>query len=106
MLEALKTANIVRQGEWGGQEHVDMPFLAIEVAGESGELLEACKKYLRAERGIQGSTATLKDIADEMGDVVISLDMLATELNIDLGKAVSEKFNKTSDKYGLKTKII
>jgi NTP pyrophosphatase (non-canonical NTP hydrolase) len=75
------------------------------VAGETGELMEAIKKFLRGMRGIKGSTASLADIAEEMGDVLVSLDLLANMLGIDLGNAVRHKFNKTSEKYDLSTRL-
>jgi len=101
--EELREANSRRQEEWAGE--ADLEFRAIEFAGESGELMEAIKKYLRNERGIQGSTATLDDIADEMGDLIIALNLLAMKLDIPLDKAVTRKFNATSEKYGLETRI-
>ncbi|MGV6840605.1 MAG: MazG nucleotide pyrophosphohydrolase domain-containing protein [Planktomarina sp.] len=104
-LGELRAASQTRQMEWPGSDEADVPFRALEVAGEAGELFEAVKKFLRAERGIKGSTATKADIADEMGDLLISLDLLANELDIDLGKATRSKFNATSRKYGLKTVI-
>jgi len=99
----LRGANNNRQKEWPGNEQADVAFRALEVAGEAGELCEKVKKYLRAERGIKGSTATKEDIAAEMGDLMVSLDLLANELGIDLGRATSEKFNRTSEKYGMRT---
>jgi len=99
----LRDANRNRQKEWPGNEKADVAFRAIELAGEAGELMEAIKKFLRAERGIKGSTSTPFEIADEMGDLLVSLDLLADELGIDLGVAVRRKFNKTTDKYGMRT---
>ena len=99
----LRDANRNRQKEWPGNEKADVAFRAIEVAGEAGEVSEAVKKFLRAERGIKGSTATREDIADEMGDLLVSLDLLANELGIDLGVAVRRKFNMTSEKYSMRT---
>lgn len=101
----LRGANQRRQQEWPGNEAADMPFRAIELGGEAGEVQEAIKKYLRAERGIKGSTATLDDVASEMGDLVVSLDLLADSLGINLGEAVRKKFNATSEKYGMRTYI-
>lgn len=103
--EILRNANKTRQDEWPGSEKADLCFRTIEVAGEFGEVAEAVKKYLRAMYGIKGSTATLEDIADEMADAIIALDLLANELNINLGEAVKTKFNKTSMKYDLETFI-
>lgn len=102
---ALRHANNERQQEWPGNEKADVAFRAIEVAGEFGEVSEAVKKLLRAERGIKGSTATTQDVADEMADALIALDLLAAEMGIDLGAAVARKFNLTSEKYGMKTRL-
>lgn len=101
----LRYANEKRQKEWGGNDQIDHMFRALEVGGECGELLEAVKKMERGRRGIQGSNASRQDIADEAGDVVIALDLLCISLGIDLGLAVAEKFNKTSGKYGLETRL-
>lgn len=101
----LRGANRRRQEEWPGNEHADVAFRAIELAGEAGEVAEAVKKFLRAERGIKGSTATREDVAAEMGDLLVSLDLLANQMGIDLGEAVRQKFNQTSEKYGMRTYI-
>lgn len=101
----LRKANVNRQAEWPGNDQADVAFRAVEVAGEFGEVSEAVKKYLRAERGIKGSIASCDDIADEMADAIIALDLLADELGIDLASAVSAKFNRTSEKYDLRTRI-
>ena len=102
---ALRQANNIRQMEWPGNDKADVAFRAIEVAGEFGEVAEAVKKHLRAERGIKGSTATPSDVADEMADAIISLDLLADEMGIDLSEAVARKFNLTSVKYGLQARL-
>ena len=99
----LRGANRRRQQEWPGNEQADTAFRALEVADEAGEVAEAIKKLLRAERGIKGSTATRADVAAEMGDLLVSLDLLADSLGIDLGEAVRSKFNATSEKYGMRT---
>ena len=102
---ALRQANDTRQMEWPGNDKIDVPFRAIEVAGEFGEVAEAVKKFLRAERGIKGRAATKEDVADEMADAVIALDLLAAQMGIDLGDAVARKFNRTSIEYGLATRL-
>ncbi|MEP3430305.1 MAG: MazG-like family protein [Roseibium sp.] len=101
----LRHANITRQKEWPGNDQADIAFRGLEVAGEFGEVAEALKKYLRAQRGIKGSTATLDDVASEMADSIIALDLLADLIGVDLGAAVASKFNKTSEKYGLATRM-
>ena len=95
---ALRQANNTRQMEWPGNAKADVAFRAIEVA-------EAVKKYLRHERGIKGSICAPEDVADEMADAVIALDLLAAEMGIDLSEAVARKFNRTSVKYGMQTRL-
>jgi len=80
-------------------------FFALELAGEAGEAANAVKKLWRLELGIPGSRATLKDVEDELADVVITAANLARTLGIDLfGKAIPRKFNEASDKFGVSTK--
>jgi NTP pyrophosphatase (non-canonical NTP hydrolase) len=101
----LREASARRQAEWPGSEAADLSFRALEVGGETGELLEALKKYRRSQLGIKGSSATLDDIADEMADVAIALDLLAAKLDINLARAIVRKFNATSEKYELATRL-
>lgn len=122
----LRQANTDRQAEWPGGEKVDLAFRGVELTGEIGELEEIVvallvmstangrmanklKKLVRLDRGIHGTSeareALLADIRDEMGDIVVSLDLVAMELGIDLAEATATKFNKTSVKQGLQTRI-
>lgn len=103
---SLRLANEERQKIWPGSDSASVEFRALEVAGEAGELAEAVKKYRRDQLGIAGSTATLDDIMDELGDLVIAADLLATKLGLSLGACVRHKFNKTSEKMGLTVKLI
>jgi NTP pyrophosphatase (non-canonical NTP hydrolase) len=108
-LKELREANIARQKEWRGAEKVDLAFRGLEMAGEAGELANKLKKLVRLQRGITGTQeereALLDDIADEMGDVLVCLDLIAEDLGIDLGLATRIKFNKTSAKQGLNTRM-
>jgi NTP pyrophosphatase (non-canonical NTP hydrolase) len=99
----LRDANRRRQEEWPGNDKADVAFRTIELAGEAGEVCEKVKKFLRAERGIKGRTATREDIALEMGDLLVSLDLVADELGINLGDAVRSAFNKTTEEHGMRT---
>jgi len=90
----LRIANIARQAEWPGNEHADLAFRALEVADEAGELMGAIKKVARAQRGIASSTLSLQDVADEMGDTVISLDLLALKMGFDLRPAAQSSTSR------------
>lgn len=105
----LRAANRARQAEWPGAEAVDLAFRALEVSGEAGELANLAKKMVRLQRGISGTreghTALLEAIAKEAADVVISLDLMCDDLGIDLGWAVEGKFDETSAKHNLNTRL-
>lgn len=101
----LRNANEARQREWPGSERIDVSFRGLEVAGEAGEVANKVKKWLRAQRGIRGKTADIYEIAEEMGDLVVSLDLLAMQLGIDLGQAVKSKFNAVTVENNLRTYI-
>lgn len=102
----LRDANVTRNVEWlDGKEPLDLAFRGVELAGEVGEACNIIKKLARISRGIRGSMAHVDDLKRELADVVICVDLIAMDLNIDLGDAVAEKFNETSEKYGLSTRI-
>lgn len=105
MLETLKEASIERQKEWSPNGPTSILFKATEIAGEVGELCNVIKKISREEMGAVGSRSTLDDVADELADVIICADLISTHLDINLSDAIKRKFNKTSEKYGLQTKI-
>lgn len=67
------------------------------VTGELGEYANLRKKV---ERGDFTLDEKREDLGRELADVVIYLDILAYQLGIDLGSAVMNKWNETSDKVG------
>jgi len=102
----LREANTARQIEWDtGSEPVSLAFRGNELAGEVGEACNVLKKLERERIGIRGSRATPEQLAEELADVLICVDLIALALNIDLGKAVADKFNATSEKYGFQTRL-
>ena len=74
--------------------------------GELGEAANIAKKLNRYRDGIRGNTRTKEelqqDLADEIADVFIYLDLLAQSENICLEEAILHKFNETSNKIGYK----
>ena len=107
VLDKLRQANIARHAVWPGAGACSMEFCAIELGGEAGEVLDAVKKYIRARDNVAGNKAGVSmdmlkiAIMEEMGDVMISMDLLARELDINLSDCVPMKFNKTSIKVGV-----
>lgn len=65
--------------------------------GKLGEYANLRKKF---ERGDVDENMFVREAADELADVVIYLDLLATQLKIDLGRAVMSKFNRKSRQVG------
>ncbi len=108
--DELHAASAKRGIEWmGGPATLeDLSFTAVELGGETGEALDAVKKFLRwlkKARGGVGPQESHQAIAEELADVVISAQRVAEAMGIDLGAAVVAKFNVTSEKYGLSVKL-
>ena len=72
--------------------------------GELGEAANVAKKLNRVRDGIPGNSETedeLRDnLADEIADTFIYLDLMAQSQGIVLEDAVTSKFQKTSAKIG------
>jgi len=101
---SLRKANKARQKEWK-MEYVPLSFRGNELAGEVGEACNIIKKLEREKMKCAGDASTKQELAEELADVIIATDLIAMQMDISLRDAVKNKFNKTSDKYGLKTKL-
>ena len=67
------------------------------VVGELGEYANLRKKF---ERGDVDKKEFKEQAAKELADVVTYLDILAMQLEIDLGRATKDKFNEVSERVG------
>lgn len=101
----LRSANIARQTEWDQDNQISAAYRGNELAGEVGEACNVIKKLERERLGILGSRATVDELADELADVVICADLIAMHYGINLEAAVARKFNATSEKVGLATRL-
>ena len=101
----LRSANQARQQEWDAGNQITLSYRGNELAGEVGEACNVIKKLERERMGIAGSRDTLDHLAEELADVVICADLIAMDAGIDLDAAVRAKFNATSDKVGLRTRL-
>lgn len=101
----LRFYNEARQQEWDQGEVISLEYLGNAIAGETGEACNVIKKIVRNRAGLKGSGASIKDLANELADIIIYADLIARKENIDLGAAIREKFNATSDKLKLKTRL-
>lgn len=114
-LTTLRHKNDERQQEWPSDVKVDMLFRATELGGECGELLGAVKKIYRSLNNIRGNggdiSRYIENAKEEIGDVMICLDLLSSELEsvfgvpFNIADCTAHKFNKTSDKNNLSVKI-
>lgn len=103
--DALRYANVQRNKEWDAGGLISLSFRGLELAGEVGELCNKVKKLEREHLGLRGSRTTLVDVAMEMGDCQICLDLLAMHLNIDLATAARIAFNDKSVQHGFLTRL-
>mgnify|MGYP000146046256 CR=1 FL=1 len=101
----LRAANAARQQEWDTDNQITLAYRGNELAGEVGEACNVIKKLERERMGIRGSRATREQLAEELADIVICTDLIAMDAGIDLDAAVQAKFNATSEKVGLKTRL-
>lgn len=105
MLHRLRTANIKRQKEWDPYDKISLEYRGNELAGEVGEACNVIKKLARERLGIVGSRDTVSHLAEELADVIICCDLIAAGEGINLAEAVIDKFNATSVKVGLGTRL-
>jgi NTP pyrophosphatase (non-canonical NTP hydrolase) len=80
------------------------------MAGECGEACNITKKLLRFRSGHghmnDKSEGTLrKALGEELADVVLYADLIASSMGLCLGELVVDKFNKDSLKHGAKTTL-
>ncbi|AEH79688.1 MazG nucleotide pyrophosphohydrolase domain superfamily [Sinorhizobium meliloti SM11] len=104
-LSDLQAAHVERQEEWCPDQKPDLSFRGNEMAGEVGEACNVIKKLERERHGWRGSRATKEQLAEELADVVHTAVLCAITAGIDLEPAVIDKFNSTSEKNGLASRI-
>lgn len=101
----LREANVARDREWAKGNKLSLSFRGNELAGETGEACNVMKKLERERLGMPGSRDTREHLAEELADILICCDLIAMDEGIDLDAAVRFKFNATSEKVGLKTRL-
>jgi len=72
------------------------------ITGELGEAANIIKKVKRGDISLEEARP---EIAKELADVQIYLDILAKQCGVDLGKATIEKFNEVSERVGTNIRI-
>lgn len=107
----LNIANYKRSQKWhgAGTGNWSTSDWGIALGGEVGEALNVIKKLNRARDSIVGNDKDVNelyaDLGEELADVMIYLDLLASYSGINLEEEVIKKFNKVSDKNGFDIKL-
>jgi len=106
----LRTANVTRALRWhpAGLDSWTASDWLVAVTGELGELASLLKMRNRERDGLVGNkfSPSKEQIADELADVLIYLDLLAEVLGVDLGEAVVKKFNEVSIRVGFPERLV
>lgn len=105
-IAALQAAHVERQEEWCPDQKPDLSFRGNEMGGEAGEAMNVIKKLERERHGWAGSRDTVEHLGEELADVVHTAILCAITAGIDLEPYVVSKFNATSEKVGLRTRLV
>ena len=107
-LEKFRKINVIRAKEgFKCYDNQPLSYWTTALAGEVGELCNMIKKLQRVELGgvdggssYKASDINKEKLQEEIGGIAIYLDLLASLLAIDLGKAMTETFNQKSIQQG------
>jgi len=103
----LRDANIARQAEWDPIDAIGLSLIELSAAiGGLANMIYIIKKRDRETLGLRWSRVDLADLAAEFGDVLICLDLVSMNFHIDLDQAIKDRFNQSSIKCGLKTRLV
>lgn len=104
-LSSLQAAHVERQEEWCPDQKPDLSFRGNELGGECGEAQNVIKKLERERHGWRGSRDTFEHLGEELADVIHCAVLCAITAGINLEQAVIAKFNSTSEKNDLQTRL-
>lgn len=103
--KSLREANIERNKLWDPKNKIDGTYRGNELAGEVGEACNKVKKLEREKLGLPGSRTSIHELAGELGDAQICLDLLAMHYGIDLKMITAKVFNEKSDELNLPVRL-
>ena|SRR5260221_7525243 len=105
--------NLQRASRWhtAGITEWDPQMWGLAMCGEAGECANALKKLKRMDMKIQQKVVTkkredlIKDIAMEIGDVVVYCDLLSQRIGWSLEECVIQTFNRISEREGFPERL-
>lgn len=111
-LEDLRNTNLSRAMVWhpDGIEEWSVNDWAVALGGEAGECLNKCKKLKRIDSNIRQANGMDREqmvqaIGEEIADVVLYADLLASRLGFRLEDLLVSKFNDTSIREGFSHRL-
>jgi NTP pyrophosphatase (non-canonical NTP hydrolase) len=81
----------------GRQEEYQLMYLALGIAGESGEIAEKIKKIIRNDDGVV-SDEKCESLKQEIGDVLWYLSQLSRVLGYDFSECAAANIKKLEDR--------
>lgn len=109
--QQLAEVNITRCRRWHDPNSWNPQMWGLAAAGEMGECCNALKKLWRHDNSIQQNAVTtdreklLQNVAFEIGDTVVYLDLLAQRLGLKLEDCVRDTFNRISVREGFPERL-
>lgn len=107
--DVLRRANILRQplfknrkGELAHSDDWSPNDWFTAIAGELGEAANILKKVRRGDFSLD---EVRPELAKELADAQVYLDILALRCGIDLGQATMDKWNEVSERIGIPLRI-
>jgi len=82
----------------------NLPYLALGISGEAGEVSEKVKKFIRDKNFAGIGDLTIEDkrqLVHEIGDVLWYIAQIATELGVDLEEVADMNITKTHSRLHL-----
>lgn len=107
----LSSVSIARTRRWHDPQSWSPQMWGLAAAGEMGECANALKKLHRHDEGIQQNAASadretlVRNVAMEIGDTVVYLDLLAQRLGLRLEDCVRDTFNRVSVREGFPERL-
>lgn len=108
---ALAAINITRCRRWHDPDSWSPQMWGLAMCGEAGEVANALKKLHRHDEGIQQAAdskerdALVANVAMEIGDTAVYLDLLAQRLGLRLEDCVRDTFNRISVREGFPERL-